>query len=181
MTAATAPGAQSADRFSLQAKERLVTFFVWLALAAGALVIAFPLYWMVATTVMTREDAYSRKFNLLPPHVVLDNYVNGWNNSPWPRWYGNTLIIVVTSRGWFDALWLDVRLRLCQVPVSRAQSVIPADSEHADDPAAGAAAAALPAGGADGLGEYPLERHRSAHGGYLRLVLRPAIYAGDTG
>lgn len=97
MTAGTAPSAQTSDRLSLQAKERLITFAAWLTLVAGALIIAFPLYWMVATTVMTREDAYSRELLLLPPQVILDNYVNGWNNSPWPRWYGNTLIIVVSS------------------------------------------------------------------------------------
>ena len=97
MTAATAPNVQTSDRLSLQARERLITFGVWLTLVAGALVIAFPLYWMVATTVMTREDAYSRDLLLLPPQVIFDNYVNGWNNSPWPRWYGNTLIIVVSS------------------------------------------------------------------------------------
>ena len=85
------------DRLSLETKERITTACVWLALAAGALIIVFPLYWMLATTLMTREAAYSRELLLAPPEIILDNYIKGWNNSPWPRWYGNTLIIVVSS------------------------------------------------------------------------------------
>jgi len=78
-------------------RERMITVITWLLLAAGALIMIFPIYWMVATTVMPREDAYSRELLLVPPNITFDNYVNGWNNSPWPQWYGNTLIIVVTS------------------------------------------------------------------------------------
>ena len=181
MTAATAPGARSADRFSLQAKERLVTFFVWLALAAGALVIAFPLYWMVATTVMTREDAYSRDFQLLPPQVVFDNYVNGWNNSPWPRWYGNTLIIVMTSVAGLTLFGLMSGFAFAKYQFRGRNLLFLLILSTLDDTAAGAAIAAFSAGGADGLGEYALERHWSAHGGYFRLVLRQAVHAGDTG
>lgn len=80
-----------------QTRERMITAVTWLLLAFGALIMIFPIYWMVATTVMPREDAYSRELMLVPPNIVFDNYVNGWNNSPWPQWYGNTLIIVVTS------------------------------------------------------------------------------------
>ena len=78
-------------------RERIITTVTWLLLAFGALIMIFPIYWMVATTLMPREDAYSRELLLVPPNIVFDNYVNGWNNSPWPQWYGNTLIIVVTS------------------------------------------------------------------------------------
>ena len=78
-------------------RKRLSTLLIWLALVIGALIMAFPLYWMMATTIMPREEAYSRELILIPQTVVFDNYVTGWTESPWPRWYGNTLIIVVTS------------------------------------------------------------------------------------
>ncbi|MCA9838652.1 MAG: carbohydrate ABC transporter permease [Trueperaceae bacterium] len=57
----------------------------------------FPIYWMLATTVMPREEAYSRDLLLFPKTLVFDNYVNGWTQSPWLRWYGNTLLIVGVS------------------------------------------------------------------------------------
>lgn len=82
---------------SLKTRDRLTTIAVWLMLAFGGFIIIFPLYWMVATTVMTREAAYSRELILFPPELVFDNYINGWNNSPWLQWYGNTLFIVITS------------------------------------------------------------------------------------
>ncbi len=87
----------SKSRISLETRERIITILTWLLLAFGALIMLFPIYWMVATTIMPKEDAYSRELLLVPPTIVFDNYVNGWNNSPWPQWYGNTLIIVVTS------------------------------------------------------------------------------------
>ena len=82
---------------STSIRDRWYTFFTWLALALGALIMFFPLYWMVATTVMPKEEAYSRELLLYPQTFVFDNYVKGWTESPWARWYGNTLIIVVTS------------------------------------------------------------------------------------
>lgn len=75
----------------------LSTLLIWLALAVGALIMLFPLYWMLVTTVVPREEAYSRQLNLIPQTIVFDNYVNGWTSNPWPRWYANTLIIVGTS------------------------------------------------------------------------------------
>jgi alpha-1,4-digalacturonate transport system permease protein len=78
-------------------RTRLTTALVWMALASGAAVMFFPLYWMFLTTIVPREEAYSRELHLLPQTVVFDNYINGWTSNPWLRWYGNTLIIVVTS------------------------------------------------------------------------------------
>jgi alpha-1,4-digalacturonate transport system permease protein len=75
----------------------LATFLVWLALAAGALIMIFPVYWMVVSTIVPREEAYSRELYLVPQTIVFDNYVKGWTSNPWPRWYANTLIIVGTS------------------------------------------------------------------------------------
>lgn len=86
-----------APRLSLQTRSGVATALIWLALAVGALIMLFPLYWMVVTTIVPREEAYARELHLLPQTLVFDNYINGWTSNPWPRWYGNTLIIVVTS------------------------------------------------------------------------------------
>jgi multiple sugar transport system permease protein/alpha-1,4-digalacturonate transport system permease protein len=82
---------------SLKLRTRFSTALIWLALVCGALIMIFPLYWMVVTTIVPREEAYARELHLLPQTIVFDNYVNGWTSNPWPRWYGNTLIIVTTS------------------------------------------------------------------------------------
>jgi alpha-1,4-digalacturonate transport system permease protein len=99
MTTINAEQAQAANRrrLSHSAGRWLPTLLIWLALAAGALIMFFPLYWMIVTTVVPREEAYSRQLNLIPQTIVFDNYVNGWTSNPWPRWYANTLIIVGTS------------------------------------------------------------------------------------
>ncbi len=82
---------------SEQSRDNLTTGLTWLLLVIGALIMAFPLYWMVATTIMPREEAYSRDLQLIPQTVIFDNYINGWNDNPWPQWYGNTIFIVGTS------------------------------------------------------------------------------------
>jgi len=84
-------------RISHKAGNSLSTLLIWLSLAVGALIMLFPLYWMLVTTVVPREEAYSRQLNLIPQTLIFDNYVNGWTSNPWPRWYANTLIIVGTS------------------------------------------------------------------------------------
>ena len=91
------PTASSTQRISGKARSRLSTFTIWLGLLLGALVMAFPLYWMVVTTIVPREEAYSRELHLIPQTIVIDNYVNGWTSNPWPQWYANTLIIVGAS------------------------------------------------------------------------------------
>lgn len=82
---------------SAKAKNRLATTAVWLAVASGALIMFFPLYWMFVTTIVPREEAYSRDLHLLPQTITFANYINGWTSNPWPRWYGNTMIIVGVS------------------------------------------------------------------------------------
>ena len=74
-----------------------MTVITALLLAAGALFMLFPLYWMVVSTLVPHAEAYSRQLHLIPQTIVFDNYIDGWNNAPWPQWYGNTLIIVITS------------------------------------------------------------------------------------
>lgn len=91
------PTAGSTQRISGKARSRFSTFLIWLGLLLGALIMAFPLYWMVVTTIVPREEAYSRELHLIPQTIVIDNYVNGWTSNPWPQWYANTLIIVGTS------------------------------------------------------------------------------------
>jgi ABC-type glycerol-3-phosphate transport system permease component len=89
--------ASSTTLISAKIKTRTATVAIWLALLIGALIMIFPVYWMVVTTIVPREEAYSRQLNLIPQTIVFDNYINGWTSNPWPRWYANTLIIVGVS------------------------------------------------------------------------------------
>ena len=89
--------ANSSSWISMRVKSRLTTAAIWLVVATGAVIMFFPIYWMLVTTIVPREEAYSRELHLIPQTIVFDNYINGWTNSPWPRWYGNTMIIVGVS------------------------------------------------------------------------------------
>ena len=49
-----------APRISMKTRDRLTTALVWLAVASGAVIMFFPVYWMFVTTIVPREEAYSR-------------------------------------------------------------------------------------------------------------------------
>ena len=64
-----------------------------LALIPLALVMLFPFFWLVVTSLQTLEQ--SRTFGL---HFALQfhNYVDAWTQAPFGRWLANTTIVSVT-------------------------------------------------------------------------------------
>jgi alpha-1,4-digalacturonate transport system permease protein len=74
-------------------RRRINKALIWVALALGALVMIFPIYWMTATALMPTRDAISRNVGLIPTTLTLENFDAGWNRLPWARWYGNTIFI----------------------------------------------------------------------------------------
>lgn len=73
-------------------RNRLVTGL----LLAGAVVMAFPLYWMFATAVRPPlEDATG--FDLVPESFAWGNIAAAWERLPWLRFYVNSFVIVVIA------------------------------------------------------------------------------------
>jgi multiple sugar transport system permease protein len=66
-------------------------------LTATALAWLAPLLWAVYTSLRPYEDTARRGYVSLPGELNLDNYVNAWNQAELPRYYLNTLIVVVPA------------------------------------------------------------------------------------
>jgi multiple sugar transport system permease protein len=66
-------------------------------LIATALAWLAPLLWAVYTSLRPYEDTARRGYVSLPGELNLDNYVNAWNQAELPRYYLNTLIVVVPA------------------------------------------------------------------------------------
>ena len=66
---------------------------VWFALLGGALLMAFPIYWIAATAVRTRAEVFSALPSLLPMSPTWDNVLTAWRRFPVLDWMGNSLFI----------------------------------------------------------------------------------------
>ena len=73
------------------------TLFVWLVLVVGALVVAFPLYWMFATAVRPKKEIFSGGFDLVPSTFVWSNFSDAWNKLPWDQFYINSIAIAAIA------------------------------------------------------------------------------------
>jgi alpha-1,4-digalacturonate transport system permease protein len=78
-------------------RARLAGFAVWIVLAAGALVMLFPIYWMFATAVRPRAEIFEALVSLFPSSVSFDNFIAIWHRYPLATWVGNSVIIAVFS------------------------------------------------------------------------------------
>jgi hypothetical protein len=66
-------------------------------LIATALAWLTPLLWTLYTSLRPYQDTAVRGYVSLPGELNFDNFVNAWNQADLPRYYLNTLIIVVPA------------------------------------------------------------------------------------
>jgi len=71
--------------------------FVWLVLVVGALVVAFPLYWMFATAVRPKKEIFGGGLDLVPSTFVWSNFADAWNKLPWDQFYINSIAIAAIA------------------------------------------------------------------------------------
>ena len=65
-----------------------------LILAAVAVVIAFPFYWMLTTALKSFFEATLFPPTLFPAEAHPENFAQAWAAAPWARYFTNTVIIV---------------------------------------------------------------------------------------
>jgi multiple sugar transport system permease protein len=62
-------------------------------LAAVAIVIAFPFYWMISTAFKSFFEATQFPPTAFPHELHLENFATAWGDAPWAGFFRNTLII----------------------------------------------------------------------------------------
>lgn len=68
---------------------------IYLLLSLGALVAAFPFFWMLTTSLKTRNEATASVPTVFPAVPQWQNYVEAWNTAPFGRYFFNTTFIAV--------------------------------------------------------------------------------------
>lgn len=79
------------------ARRRLEITGLWLLLAAGAVVMLFPIYWMFATAVRPKEEIFNGEAQLLPTGWVWSNFTDALNHMPFLHWAWNSSVIAVIA------------------------------------------------------------------------------------
>ncbi|MGH3148842.1 MAG: carbohydrate ABC transporter permease, partial [Rubrobacter sp.] len=69
----------------------------WLLVASGALLVAFPLYWMLVTAVSTTADLRAGDYGLFPDEIIGAGFARVFGQSPFARWFLNSVIIAVVA------------------------------------------------------------------------------------
>lgn len=73
--------------------QRLGTAIIWLALAAGAVAMLFPIYWMFATAIRPRAEVFEALVALIPSTPTWENFAGLLSRYPVWHWAGNSLFI----------------------------------------------------------------------------------------
>ena len=66
-------------------------------LAAGAVLMAFPVYWMFATAIRPRAEIFDAMPALVPAAATWANFLTVWSRYPLAGWLGNSLFIAVAG------------------------------------------------------------------------------------
>ena len=81
-------------------KKRIRTFFIGLLLTLWAILVLFPFYWMLLTSVKSygsyNSEYIPKLFTLYP---TLENYASAFSQVPLARYFLNTLIFTVITTG----------------------------------------------------------------------------------
>lgn len=81
-------------------KKRVRTFFIGLLLTLWAILVLFPFYWMLLTSVKS-YGSYNSEYipKLFALHPTLENYASAFSQVPLARYFLNTLIFTVVTTG----------------------------------------------------------------------------------
>ena len=81
-------------------KKRIRTFFIGLLLTLWAILVLFPFYWMLLTSVKSYGNYNSEYIpKLFTLHPTLENYASAFSQVPLARYFLNTLIFTVITTG----------------------------------------------------------------------------------
>ncbi len=93
---------QSEEQLKKEEKRQKVlkvirTILVYLFLFVLAVIMIFPFYWMLISSVKTIDEYYLTVPTFWPQDFVFSNYIDAWQKAPFGRYMLNTIIVGVTS------------------------------------------------------------------------------------
>ncbi|RAP77398.1 carbohydrate ABC transporter permease [Paenibacillus montanisoli] len=78
-------------------KQRLLSMFKFSYLSLYLIIMIFPLYWIVITSLKPQKDIFSFPLKYWPDTITMDNYVNIFKISKFHIYIGNSFLIAITA------------------------------------------------------------------------------------
>ncbi len=75
-------------------KNKIADIVLFVILAVGAILILFPIAWMLSTALKSAPEVAQYPPKLLPEKPLFENFAIAWGKAPFTRYTTNTLIIV---------------------------------------------------------------------------------------
>ncbi|MHB8071633.1 MAG: carbohydrate ABC transporter permease [Candidatus Cryosericum sp.] len=76
---------------------RINRVLLYVTIAILFILVVFPFYWMIVTSLQPQDAVFSVPPQIWPKHLTFQNYIDAWNAAPWLRYFGNTLFVAVAS------------------------------------------------------------------------------------
>lgn len=76
---------------------RITRILLYVTIAVLFVLVVFPFYWMIVTSLQPQDAVFNFPPQLWPKHPTFQNYIDAWNAAPWLRYFGNTLFVAVAS------------------------------------------------------------------------------------
>ena len=76
-------------------RKRISHLFAFVLMLFVGLIMVFPLFWMVRSSVMTQSEIFRKPMQWLPERIQWKNYVDIMTLRPFARWICNSAFIVV--------------------------------------------------------------------------------------
>ena len=82
---------------SNRARGRIIQLVIQVVLVALGLVMVFPLFWLISTSLRPAPELLESPPQLLPQHWTLDNYANAFAAAPFGTWLINSVVFATIS------------------------------------------------------------------------------------
>jgi ABC-type glycerol-3-phosphate transport system permease component len=76
---------------------KLKKIFSFIIIGCIALVMVFPLYWMLVSSFRTNNQIYSTTLNLFPTNLIIKNYIDLLTTTKFVNWFMNSVFITVST------------------------------------------------------------------------------------
>lgn len=82
---------------SNRTRGRIIQLVIQVVLVALGLVMVFPLFWLISTSLRPAPELLQSPPQLLPQHWTLDNYANAFAAAPFGTWLINSVVFATIS------------------------------------------------------------------------------------
>ncbi len=97
MTAAAVSRGGAIAELRRRYRRSLVALLIYCALVVAAMIALFPVFWMASSSLKPGTELFARDMTLLPIDWTLENYLNVWNNTSFPRYFWNSFVVAGLS------------------------------------------------------------------------------------